>query len=77
MEKNPVGFSLLGDSKSCKSEALISNDGRIFTTQFHWEYYVSYYIKLYDLWWSNKYDCKYVPRVYRMDGISEEAIKNV
>lgn len=38
----PEGFSCIGESDSCSTEMLVSNDKRIFTFQFHPEYLVEY-----------------------------------
>lgn len=48
METVPEGFQLLAHSASCKVESLISNDGRIITTQFHSEITFQYLKRLVD-----------------------------
>ncbi len=46
MTEVPEEFILLGRSESCEIEILLSNDSRIFTVQFHSEYFPKY-TKLY------------------------------
>lgn len=38
----PTGFQLLASSTSCSVEALVSDDGRIYTSQFHPEVMFQY-----------------------------------
>lgn len=38
----PQGFSCIGDSSSCSTEMLVSEDKRMLTFQFHPEYLVEY-----------------------------------